>query len=139
MKVKAKAKAKAKAIKIDPRSGRVDEFIMNDKCAAGTGRFLEKVAGLLGITVDELGQAALRSTTELAISSQCVVFAESEVISVGAFTLAAGAFVDRFGGTFVCAIARLPKPTSQRRISLFMILLSLLPACQSASAPGWRW
>ena len=74
----------SKAIKVDPDSGRVVEFIMNDKCAAGTGRFLEKVALLLGLTVLELGQEAIQSDKELAVSSQCVVFAESEVISLKA-------------------------------------------------------
>jgi len=74
----------SKAIKVDPDTGRVVEFIMNDKCAAGTGRFLEKVAHLLGLTVTELGQEALRAESELAVSSQCVVFAESEVISLKA-------------------------------------------------------
>ena len=73
-----------KAIKVDPKSGKVVEFIMNDKCAAGTGRFLEKVAHLLGITVEELGQEALRAEKPADISSQCVVFAESELISLKA-------------------------------------------------------
>ena len=57
---------------------------MNDKCAAGTGRFLEKAANLLGLTVEELGKAALESDHAADISSQCVVFAESELISLKA-------------------------------------------------------
>jgi predicted CoA-substrate-specific enzyme activase len=72
----------SKAIKVNPANGKVEEFIMNDKCAAGSGRFLEKVALLLGYTLDEVGPASLRAKNELDISSQCVVFAESEVVSL---------------------------------------------------------
>lgn len=74
----------SKAIRVDPKNGKVVEFIMNDKCAAGTGRFLEKVAQLLDLTTEELGQEALNATKPADISSQCVVFAESEVISLKA-------------------------------------------------------
>lgn len=74
----------SKAIKVDPRNGKVVEFIMNDKCAAGTGRFLEKAANLLDIEVEEMGDEALKATKPANISSQCVVFAESEVISLKA-------------------------------------------------------
>lgn len=73
-----------KAIKIDPENGRVIEFVMNDKCAAGTGRFLEKTAEMLGFSLEELGDRALESNKKLEISSQCVVFAESEIISLKA-------------------------------------------------------
>jgi predicted CoA-substrate-specific enzyme activase len=74
----------SKAIKVDPKTGKVVEFIMNDKCAAGTGRFLEKVAHLLELTTEELGNEAIKATKPADISSQCVVFAESEVISLKA-------------------------------------------------------
>ena len=57
---------------------------MNDKCAAGTGRFLEKAAVLLGAGLDELGDIALQAEAPSQVSSQCVVFAESEVISLRA-------------------------------------------------------
>ena len=59
--------------------GRVADFEMNDKCAAGTGRFLEVMAGALGYELEELGPAALAADTGVAISSMCTVFAESEV------------------------------------------------------------
>lgn len=72
----------SKAIKIDPRTGDVLDFIMNDKCAAGTGRFLEKVAMLLELSLDELGECAINAEAPSQISSQCVVFAESEIISL---------------------------------------------------------
>jgi predicted CoA-substrate-specific enzyme activase len=74
----------SKAIRIEPETGRVLEFVMNDKCAAGTGRFFEKVAELLGVPVESLGDEALNSTARADISSQCVVFGESEVISLKA-------------------------------------------------------
>lgn len=71
----------SKAIQVDPKTGKVVKFIMNDKCAAGTGRFLEKAATLLEFTIAELGPAALLARSHPQISSQCVVFAESEIIS----------------------------------------------------------
>jgi predicted CoA-substrate-specific enzyme activase len=74
----------SKAIKVDPATGRVVEFVMNDKCAAGTGRFLEKIAELLGFTLEELGPRALEADRKVEITSQCVVFAESEVVSLKA-------------------------------------------------------
>lgn len=76
-------------------SGRMSGFLMNDKCAAGTGRFLEVMAQLLQMDVDALGSCAGQSDRPAAISSTCTVFAESEVISqlavgVGRSDLAAG-------------------------------------------------
>ncbi len=74
----------SKAIQVDPKTGKVSKFIMNDKCAAGTGRFLEKAASLLEYTISELGPASLLADSQPQISSQCVVFAESEIISLRA-------------------------------------------------------
>jgi predicted CoA-substrate-specific enzyme activase len=74
----------SKSIRIDPETGKVIEFTMNDKCAAGTGRFLEKVASLLDLDLDELGKKSLQSATPCPINSTCVVFAESEIISLRA-------------------------------------------------------
>ena len=71
----------SKAIKLDA-DGEVIDFVMNDKCAAGTGRFLEAIARTLEISIDELGPAALKSTEDIEITSMCTVFAESEVISL---------------------------------------------------------
>ncbi|WP_313755745.1 acyl-CoA dehydratase activase [Tissierella sp.] len=61
--------------------GKVSNFTMNDKCAAGTGRFLELMANTLGVGIDELGRMAL-SGEDINITSMCTVFAESEVISL---------------------------------------------------------
>ena len=62
--------------------GRVLDFNMNDKCAAGTGRFLEVMAERLKIPLDELGDLSLKAKQEVQISSVCTVFAESEVVSL---------------------------------------------------------
>jgi (R)-2-hydroxyacyl-CoA dehydratese activating ATPase len=70
----------SKAIAIDVE-GRVRDFVMNDKCSAGTGRFLEVMAHALQIELDELGPLSLESESPAAISSVCTVFAESEVVS----------------------------------------------------------
>ena len=62
-------------------NGYIETFNMNDKCAAGTGRFLEVMAHTMGIEINELGKIALTATKAEQISSICTVFAESEVIS----------------------------------------------------------
>jgi predicted CoA-substrate-specific enzyme activase len=67
-----------KVIRLSP-GGRVADFEMNDKCAAGTGKFLEVMAHALGYELDELGPAALSASGGVTISSMCTVFAESEV------------------------------------------------------------
>jgi predicted CoA-substrate-specific enzyme activase len=69
----------AKVIRIG-EDGRPEDFELNDKCSAGTGRFLEVMARVLGVTLDELGPLALQSNSPASISSTCTVFAESEVI-----------------------------------------------------------
>ncbi len=70
----------SKAIRIND-AGRVLNFEMNDKCAAGTGRFLEVMSSILGKPLEELGRLHFRSESPAKISSTCTVFAESEVIS----------------------------------------------------------
>jgi predicted CoA-substrate-specific enzyme activase len=71
----------SKVIVID-ESGNVVNFTMNDKCAAGTGRFLEVVAGRLQLSLAELSFQGLSTQEEVPISSTCTVFAESEMISL---------------------------------------------------------
>lgn len=70
----------AKAMKLNDK-GKLVNFIMNDKCAAGTGRFLDVMAGVLETDVSKLGDISRESKNEVQISSTCTVFAESEVIS----------------------------------------------------------
>jgi (R)-2-hydroxyacyl-CoA dehydratese activating ATPase len=69
-----------KAIRVGP-AGEILDFCMNDKCAAGTGRFLGAVASALDVPLPELGALALRSDKPVRISTTCTVFAESEVLS----------------------------------------------------------
>ena len=64
------------------KDGGVDNFLMNDKCAAGTGRFLEMMARTLELDMEEMSRRGLTWEKELTISSMCTVFAESEVISL---------------------------------------------------------
>jgi predicted CoA-substrate-specific enzyme activase len=71
----------SKVIKLSPR-GKVVDFAMNDKCAAGTGRFLEVMASKLQVSLNEMGDLSLRAGREVPISSVCTVFAESEVVSL---------------------------------------------------------
>lgn len=70
-----------KAISID-ENGAVTNFLMNDKCAAGTGRFLEMMARTLGLSLDEMSTKGLEWKENVVISSMCTVFAESEVVSL---------------------------------------------------------
>ena len=70
-----------KAIRID-QDGAVVDFAMNDKCAAGTGRFLEVMAGVFKVELKDLGAIALSATDTVPMSSTCTVFAESETVLV---------------------------------------------------------
>jgi len=70
-----------KVINVDER-GRVTGFDMNDKCAAGTGRFLEVMAMALNVDLEAMGERSLHFKEDIEISSLCTVFAESEVVSL---------------------------------------------------------
>lgn len=70
-----------KAMSIDP-AGKVQKFVMNDRCAAGTGQFLEMMATALAFTRDEFVAAAGRAPNAQRLSSMCSVFAQSEVVSL---------------------------------------------------------
>jgi predicted CoA-substrate-specific enzyme activase len=69
-----------KGIRINEK-GEVIDFCMNDKCAAGTGRFLAAAADVMGITLDELGDVALQSNNPLRITNVCTVFVETEIMN----------------------------------------------------------
>lgn len=71
----------AKAARID-ENGNVTRYAYNDKCASGTGRFLEVMAETLEVNLDDMGDLSEQAKTEVSISNQCVVFAETEVISL---------------------------------------------------------
>ncbi|MFW5989623.1 MAG: acyl-CoA dehydratase activase [Desulfosudaceae bacterium] len=71
----------AKAIRID-EAGNVARYIYNDKCAAGTGRFLEVMADALDVSLVDMGDLSEKATSKIRISNQCVIFAETEVVSL---------------------------------------------------------
>ena len=70
----------AKCMKID--NGRLVSFVMNDKCAAGTGRFLEVTAVTLGIKLEDMGDISLKATKKIQISNLCTIFAQQEVVAL---------------------------------------------------------
>jgi len=70
----------AKCMKI--QNGKLVDFVMNDKCAAGTGRFLEVTAATLGIGLGDMGDIALKSTKKIQISNLCTIFAQQEVVAL---------------------------------------------------------
>jgi predicted CoA-substrate-specific enzyme activase len=71
----------SKVIAIDA-SGLVEKFVMNDRCAAGTGKFLETLARALEVELEEMGELALRATEGVRITAMCATFAETEVIGL---------------------------------------------------------
>lgn len=71
----------SKVIRLDD-TGNVIDFVMNDKCSAGTGRFLEVMARTLGISIEEMAKVQKEVKEDITITSMCTVFAESEVISL---------------------------------------------------------
>ena len=71
----------SKVIRLD-ENGAVANFVMNDKCAAGTGRFLEMMARTMEMSLDDMGKTGLSYKEDITISSMCTVFAESEVVSL---------------------------------------------------------
>ena len=71
----------SKVIRLD-ENGNVVNFVMNDKCAAGTGRFLEMMARTMEMSLDQMSQTGLKYKEDITISSMCTVFAESEVVSL---------------------------------------------------------
>jgi predicted CoA-substrate-specific enzyme activase len=70
----------AKCMKID--NGRLADFVMNDKCAAGTGRFLEVTASALGIRLEDMGDISLKAARKIPISNLCTIFAQQEVVAL---------------------------------------------------------
>ena len=70
----------AKGIKVGP-DGDVKDFVMNDKCAAGTGRFLASAAEALGMSLGEIGDASLKARNPVRLTTVCTVFVESDIMS----------------------------------------------------------
>jgi benzoyl-CoA reductase subunit D len=71
----------SRAIRVDA-SGRVVDFVINDKCAAGAGVFVEAMARALDVDLEEMGRLSLQATKTVRMNAQCVVFAESELVSL---------------------------------------------------------
>ena len=105
----------SKVVAVDER-GNVRDFVMNDKCAAGTGRFLQVMTGVLDMTLDEMGDAALRGTP-VPLNSMCAVFAETEVIGL----IAQGVSKDDLAASIVASVARRLKALTGR--------VPLVPGC----------
>jgi predicted CoA-substrate-specific enzyme activase len=103
----------SKLIRLDGDGG-VRDFAMNDRCAAGTGRFLEVVAARLGVGLDALGEMAAASTNPAAISSMCVVFAETEIVGL----LAADAAPEDIVAGVQASIARRVATMAGRHVAL---------------------
>ena len=101
----------SKAIKID-ENGAVLNFVMNDKCAAGTGRFLEMMAKALGFTLDEMSTADESWKEDIRISSMCTVFAESEVVSLVAQNKDVADIVHGLNNSVASKVASLAKRVS---------------------------
>jgi predicted CoA-substrate-specific enzyme activase len=102
----------SKAIRLNP-DGTILDFVMNDRCAAGTGRFLETMAKVLKINMDTAGEIGCHAAAPCSINSTCVVFAESEVISL----LAAGETKADIAAGLIDSIAQ-RVGTMARRIGL---------------------
>ncbi|MBI2818809.1 MAG: 2-hydroxyglutaryl-CoA dehydratase [Acidobacteria bacterium] len=90
----------AKGIRVD-ENGAVKDFVMNDKCAAGTGRFLSNAAETVGIGLDEIGPISLKAKKNVRLSTVCAVFVESDIMSY----LAEGKSVEDILGGVHSAIA----------------------------------
>jgi predicted CoA-substrate-specific enzyme activase len=111
--------------------GRVADFAMNDRCAAGTGRFLEVVATRLGVRLDGLGELADKSRRPAIISSMCVVFAESEIVGL----LASGVLPEDIAVGVQAAIASRVAGMSGREVELPVVFtggVALVPGMRRA-------
>ena len=120
----------SKLIRLNTK-GSVQDFAMNDRCAAGTGRFLEVVAARLGVQLEQLGDIAARSRRPAAISSMCVVFAETEIIGL----LAAGALPEDIVAGVQAAIASRASAMAGRRLdtpAIFTGGVALIPGMEAA-------
>ncbi len=111
--------------------GTVADFVMNDRCAAGTGRFLEVVATRLGVRLAEFGEMAKASRNQALISSMCVVFAETEIVGL----LASGARRDDIAAGVQTAVAARVAAMGGRKIGepvAFTGGVALVPGMQIA-------
>lgn len=98
----------AKVIRVD-QAGELQDFVMNDKCAAGTGRFLEVMARTLGVSLEELGPLSFQAHNPIELSTRCSIYCETEVlhyIQRGVDTADIAASVNRTMAERVLALVR---------------------------------
>ncbi len=101
----------AKVLKI--KNGKLTDFLTNDKCAAGTGRFLEVAAETLGLTLEEMGHISLQTDTPVKINSLCTIFAQQEIIS----RLSEGEpLPDILAGVYIAVTTRVVKLARQLKV-----------------------
>lgn len=101
----------AKVLKI--KNGKLIDFLTNDKCAAGTGRFLEVTAETLGLELNEMGRVSLQSARPVRINSQCTIFAQQEIIA----RLSEGEpLPDILAGVYIAIATRVAKLARQLKI-----------------------
>lgn len=120
----------SKLIRLD-NGGSVRDFVMNDRCAAGTGRFLEIVSNLLEIDLKKLGEFAERSDNPSVISSMCVVFAETEIIGL----LASGESPENIAAGVQSSIASRIMSMAGRKVAepiIFTGGVALIPGMNTA-------
>jgi predicted CoA-substrate-specific enzyme activase len=113
--------------------GTVADFVMNDRCAAGTGRFLELVATRLGVRLACLGELAARSRNPAMISSMCVVFAETEIVGL----LASGVMPEDIVAGVLTSIAARVGAMTGRNVSPPIVLtggVAMVPGMEAALA-----
>jgi (R)-2-hydroxyacyl-CoA dehydratese activating ATPase len=113
--------------------GTVGDFVMNDRCAAGTGRFLEMLATRLGVRLASLGQLAGQSQNPALISSMCVVFAETEIIGLLASGIAPADIVAGVQASIANRVAAMTGPRLQSPIA-FTGGVALVPGMDAALA-----
>jgi predicted CoA-substrate-specific enzyme activase len=108
----------AKGIKID-ETGKIIEFVMNDKCAAGSGRFIEVIADTLGVSLDEVGDLSLQSMAPAKISNICTIWAQQEV----AASLAVGVSVpDLLAGIHHALADRISRMVQRLRVEATVVV-----------------
>ncbi|MBN2588700.1 MAG: 2-hydroxyglutaryl-CoA dehydratase [Sedimentisphaerales bacterium] len=120
----------SKLLRLD-ENGKVRDFVMNDRCAAGTGRFLEIVAQRLNVELDSIGKMAAKSKSPSPISSMCVVFAETEITGL----LACGASRDDIAAGVQASIATRIAGMAGRRVMAPIVFtggVALVPEMDNA-------
>jgi (R)-2-hydroxyacyl-CoA dehydratese activating ATPase len=126
----------SKLLRVDA-DGAVEDFAMNDRCAAGSGRFLEVLANQLGVHIETLGQMADKSRRPALISSMCVVFAETEIVGL----LASGTAPEDIVAGVQASIAARVAAMGGRQVSAPVVFtggVAMVPGMSAALASALR-